>query len=277
MDSAGAKPDTEGIRMRVLLLRWTCCWFPKAGIMLRRISLRRLPFMVGLLFGVSASLLLVSPLSCDVDADVSIRPIINLQTRDVETSKQYSHLQRPRWGYRSQRNSGGHDKRSAVNRFVLAFRFYSSELEIKEKLLAISLSDRENFGDFGRAFNSTLASHASKLVFYVCSDPASNSSSSRTNVVFVETECNRLLYHALLHMETRQLAKDYDFVLIARASTFLRGDNLMSLVNHISVSQDIYMGTPLAADPRVCDLEYGILFSKSVLSRVSAIAAQFQS
>ena len=64
--------------------------------MLRRISLRRLPFMVGLLFGVSASLLLVSPLSCDVDADVSIRPIINLQTRDTETNKQYSAVIRPR-------------------------------------------------------------------------------------------------------------------------------------------------------------------------------------
>lgn len=154
--------------------------------------------------------------------------------------------------------------------FSLNFRFYSSELEIKEKLLAISLSDRENFDDFGSAFNHTFASHASKLVFYVCTDSAMNSS-SRANVVFVHSECSRLLYHALLHIETRQLAKDYDFVLIARASTFLRGDNLMSLVNHISISQDIYMGTPLATDPRICDLESGILFSKSVLSRVSRL------
>ncbi|XP_003742313.2 chondroitin sulfate glucuronyltransferase [Galendromus occidentalis] len=210
--------------------------------MLRRISLRRVPFMVGLFLGVIASLLLVSPLSCDVDADVAIRPIINLQTRDTEANKQYSTVIRP--------------------------RFYSTELEIKEKLLVISLSDRENFDDFGRAFNHTLASHASKLVFYVCSDSASNSSASRANVVFVHSECNRLLYHAMLHIETRQLAKEYDFVLIARASTFLRGDNLMSLVNHMSISQDIYMGTPLATDPRICDLEYGILFSESVLFRI---------
>lgn len=42
----------------------------------------------------------------------------------------------------------------------------------------------------------------------------------------------------------------------------------MSLVNHISVAQEVYMGLPVSTDPRVCELEAGILFSRPTMEKV---------
>ncbi|OQR77153.1 chondroitin sulfate synthase 2-like [Tropilaelaps mercedesae] len=211
-----------------------------------RSFLRRLPLFVGLLIGASAALLLIAPLHCEGPPE-DIEPIINLQTRSMNAHK--------------------------VNQLaIIRPRFYSTELKIKEKLLAVALSDPHSISSFAAALNYTLGSHVTKLIFYVCASGvgSDNARMLRPNVVYVASGCSSLLYHVLAHLAARQLVKDYDFLFIARDSTFVRGENLMSLVNHISVAQEVYMGLPVSTDSRVCELEAGILFSRPTIEKVLA-------
>ncbi|KAH8040724.1 hypothetical protein HPB51_012039 [Rhipicephalus microplus] len=47
-------------------------------------------------------------------------------------------------------------------------RFYSTELEIREKLLVVVLTSPETVETFGAAVNRTLSRHPNKLIFYSC-------------------------------------------------------------------------------------------------------------
>lgn len=102
------------------------------------------------------------------------------------------------------------------------FRFYSTELEIKEKLLAVVLSEPRSLPTFAAALNQTLGSHVTKLIFYVCASNTEYERTKRPNIVHVASGCNSLLYHVLTHLAARQLTKvrtmntDYSYRLVSR-------------------------------------------------------------
>lgn len=150
-------------------------------------------------------------------------------------------------------------------------RFYSTELNIKEKLFVGVLSEKHTIGTLGAAMNATLAHHVDKLVFFVTSlGPEKLPVSLPTMVEFADGPELLKPFHTISYIGEHYI-DDYDFFFLTRESVYIRGMKLNDMVNKISVSESVYMGQFIedAKDSSLyCDLNGGILFSRPVLKAV---------
>ncbi|CAN7997215.1 unnamed protein product [Ixodes hexagonus] len=149
-------------------------------------------------------------------------------------------------------------------------RFYSTELEIREKLLVAVLTSPETIGTFGAAVNRTLSRHPNKLVYFSCTSggdvPAALRAPSVVN--FAGVNCDALASHVLRHLSVKNVVKDFDFLFLVRDSTYVNGDQLVGLATRVSVNGDAFIGR--TSDPGVCDIDAGILLSNSVFRKAAA-------
>lgn len=148
-------------------------------------------------------------------------------------------------------------------------RFYSTELEIREKLLVVVLTSPQTVDSFGAAVNRTLSRHPNKLIFYSCaSDGDTSAAAAAVNVPSVVqlpgTKCDYLASHALRHLSVKNTAKDFDFLFLMRDSTYVNGEKLVSIATHVSVNVEVFLGR---ASNGVCDLDAGLLLSNEVLKK----------
>ncbi|KAH9370715.1 hypothetical protein HPB48_013978 [Haemaphysalis longicornis] len=148
-------------------------------------------------------------------------------------------------------------------------RFYSTELEIREKLLVVVLTSPDTIETFGAALNGTLSRHPNKLLFYSCASggdaPAGAAAFSAPSVVQLPgTKCDSLASHALRHLHARNTAKDFDFVFLVRDSTYVNGEKLVGIATHVSVNAEAFLGRTVNG---ACDLDAGLLLSNAVFKK----------
>lgn len=150
-------------------------------------------------------------------------------------------------------------------------RFYSTELNIKEKLFVGVLSDKRTIGTLGLAMNATLAHHVDKLVFFVtAAGPKKLPVSLPCVVEFPDGPELLEPFHAIGYIG-QHYVDDYDFFFLTRDTAYVRGVKLNDLVHKVSVTESVYMGK-FVEDSKdnslYCDLNGGILFSRPVLKAV---------
>lgn len=147
-------------------------------------------------------------------------------------------------------------------------RYYSTELQIKEKLFVGVISDGSTIGTLGVAINKTLAHHVSKLVLFtdVASPEKVPKSLSSSVVSFVDERPLLKPFH-VMHYIAEHFVNDYDFFLVMRDTTYIRGVKLKEMLSQLSVAQNVYMGGRLSSDDLslFCDLAGGIVISNAVV------------
>lgn len=121
--------------------------------------------------------------------------------------------------------------------------------------------------------NVSLVPYTDKLTFFV-NNPYMNENAllettpSGINVVNFNDEHDNLLpFHALKYIQDNYMTQ-YDWFFLVSDSTFVRAAKLNEAINHISISQELYMGFSLAANYSLyCSLASGIIFS-NVLKKI---------
>lgn len=149
-------------------------------------------------------------------------------------------------------------------------RFYSTELEIREKLLVAVLTSPETIDTFGAAVNRTLSRHPNKLVYFSCTSDGEVPSTLRAPSVvnFAGVNCDALVSHVLRHLSSKNVVKDFDFLFLMRDSTYVNGDKLVGLATRVSVNGDAFIGR--TSDAGLCDIDAGILLSNGVFRKAVA-------
>lgn len=149
-------------------------------------------------------------------------------------------------------------------------RFYSTELEIREKLLVAVLTSPETIDTFGAAVNRTLSRHPNKLVYFSCTSDGEVPSTLRAPSVvnFAGVNCDALVSHVLRHLSSKNVVKDFDFLFLMRDSTYVNGDKLVGLATRVSVNGDAFIGR--TSDAGLCDIDAGILLSNGIFRKAVA-------
>ncbi|XP_064455950.1 chondroitin sulfate synthase 2-like [Ornithodoros turicata] len=148
-------------------------------------------------------------------------------------------------------------------------RFYTTELEIREKLLVAVFTTPETISTFGVALNRTLSKYPSKVVYFSCTSRGGKGVRTPSVILLTETNCDGIAFQAIKHMFVKNMVKDYDFVFLVRDSTYVNGEKLFSLSSHLSVSSDAFVGRVVYGADH-CDLDAGILLSNGVFHQMAA-------
>lgn len=157
-------------------------------------------------------------------------------------------------------------------------RYYSSELGIREKLFVGCLSEQDHIETLATAFNRTSAHLVNKIKFFINADNVKSTFKLKNIVGFTDTRENLRPFHVLKYIADNYL-DDYDYFLLVPDTTYLDSRALRQKMSKISISFDIYLGTPTTTTEteesaeggsRYCDLDSGIVFSSSVVRKIRA-------
>lgn len=223
------------------------------------------PLFMGLLLGISLTVLL-SNYHVDKDCRPSSHPTNNFLDGNAldpfpstEDSKRNSlENDDDSSDYEPRINLAGkpHSAKKAPQPFVRP-RYYSTELGIKEKIFVAVLTSIKQIPSLGLVINSTLTHHVSRLAFFVEVSQNDKLDIKTLPIVgFKDSQQGLLTLHTLKYLADK-LAQGYNYFFLMKDTTFVNGRKLSSLVKHISVSGDVYMGAignEPTLNPNVCSL-----------------------
>lgn len=161
---------------------------------------------------------------------------------------------------------------------IIRPRYYSSELGIREKLFIGVMSQPDQIDTLATAFNKTSAHLVNKIKFFINADNVKSTFRLKNIVGFTDTRDALRPFHILKYIADNYL-DDYDYFLITPDSSYLDSRSIKEKLSHVSISFDIYMGTPsgdsvLDSQSKetqvgsVCLLESGIILSSSVIRKI---------
>lgn len=140
-------------------------------------------------------------------------------------------------------------------------RFASTELGIREKLFVGVLSTPNTVNSFGMALNKTFAHYVTKTQFFTNGKTGLPLPGMQI-IGFPDQDAKMLPLHVLKYVK-EHYQNTFDYYLFITDRTYIRGEKLFELVSHISVSEEVHMGTSLSKDePGLCSLEGGIILSQ---------------
>ena len=144
---------------------------------------------------------------------------------------------------------------------VLRPRYASTELEIKEKLFVGVVTSRETVDTFGTAVNKTLAQFVPKIVFFM-NTRGPELPAGLSVVIFSNEDSSLVPYHMLKYIQDHY-KETFDWYFLVSDETYTRGEKLFDMVNHMSISRNVYIGAPIAdQNGAYCSLDGGILISR---------------
>ncbi|KAK4314086.1 hypothetical protein Pmani_014616 [Petrolisthes manimaculis] len=148
-------------------------------------------------------------------------------------------------------------------------RYYTTELGMREKLLVAVVSTRETVGSYGISLNKTLSQYVDKLIFFLDGIGTKKLGLNIPIVGFKDEKPLLKVFRILSYINENYL-NDFDYFFMVSDRTYVHGRRLYKLLQHISISENIYMGT-LLDNPQslYCSLDGGIILSHSVLRVVA--------
>lgn len=147
-------------------------------------------------------------------------------------------------------------------------RYLSTELGIRKRIfVAVIASQRRLATDYVSVLNDTLNGHVERLVFFlnnpdISEDSLIDSVPAGISVVnFNDRHDSLLPLHVLKYVQDNYLSQ-YDWFFLISDTSYVRASKLNELIDHVSITQDLYMGYSLEDQYSLyCSLNAGILLS----------------
>ena len=159
------------------------------------------------------------------------------------------------------KKSGGGERKQTK---LVRPRYYSTELGIREKLFVAVLTSEQNIETRAVHINRTVTHIVDQVKFFITARQNVKNRANLTGVVgFTDTRRVYRPFEVIKYIGDSFL-QDYDYYYLMHDYSYLHARKLRDVVGKISVSLNVYMGTP-AADGSYCDLSAGIVFSNSVM------------
>ncbi|CAH1382142.1 unnamed protein product [Tenebrio molitor] len=146
-------------------------------------------------------------------------------------------------------------------------RYYSTELGIREKLFVGVFSSEEKVNSQAVHLNKTIGHLVDQIKFFITAQYKLKSKFNLTGLVgFTDTRAKYRPFQVFKYIGDN-FAQDYDYYFLANDYTFINAHKLNDMVKKISVSMDVYLGSPVT-DGSYCNLDAGIILSNSVVKAV---------
>ncbi|XP_018013658.1 chondroitin sulfate synthase 2 [Hyalella azteca] len=156
---------------------------------------------------------------------------------------------------------------------VVRPRYFSSELNIKAKLVVAIATTLSVVKQYGYTWNLTIHEHVDHLVFFVGEDnpPASM---GLPIISFPDVKNEQLMYSIVSYLQDHY-SSSYDFFMLISAMhldsvPYINGLALHRTLGSISTSRPLHYGVPAATGALYCKLGYGIILSSAVVSSMAA-------
>ncbi|CAD5111090.1 DgyrCDS438 [Dimorphilus gyrociliatus] len=140
-------------------------------------------------------------------------------------------------------------------------KYAATELGIKEKLLAAVITSESTWDEMAPVFNTTFKQHPTKMIFFRRKKVAD----WQKNVVSIDASNDAEYVLMVLKFIAEKYGDKYDWFYLVKDNTYVRGERLMYLATHMSISYQIYMGVQQG---RVCDFDYGVLIAQALLVKI---------
>ncbi|XP_053678728.1 chondroitin sulfate synthase 2 [Anopheles nili] len=161
-------------------------------------------------------------------------------------------------------------------------RYYYSELGIREKLFVGVLTTTTNIDSLATAINRTSAHLVNKIKFFIHADNVKTNFDLKNIVGFTDTRPTLRPFHMLKYIADNYL-DEYDYFLLQTDTTYINARTLRQQLEHLSITLDVYMGTPLDETPsggnepegpddrrEYCDFHAGIILSSGAIRKIRA-------
>ncbi|XP_076255911.1 chondroitin polymerizing factor isoform X1 [Rhynchophorus ferrugineus] len=143
-------------------------------------------------------------------------------------------------------------------------RYYSTELGIREKLFVGIFTSEEHVNTQALHINKTIGHLVNKIKFFITAQYKLKTKFNLTGLVGFTDSRSKYRPFQVIKYVGDTFPQDYDYYFFSTDYTFINIHRLKDLVNKISVSMDVYMGTPVP-DSSYCNIDAGIVISNSVL------------
>ncbi|XP_044764100.1 chondroitin sulfate glucuronyltransferase [Coccinella septempunctata] len=223
---------------------------------LKRLISNNIFLILGFLIGVYMQL---SYFSIEFVCDSEIKNIV----QDVEAPQADKIIAKPPIINVTKTNSTDAKKKKKLIRP----RYYSTELGIREKLFVGIYTSEEKVNTQAIHINKTVAHLVDKIKFFITAQYKLKSKFNLTGLVgFTDTRSKYRPFQIFKYIGDN-FGQEYDYYLLATDYTYLNVHRIKDIVNAISVSMDVYLGTK-ESDSSFCSLDAGIIISNSVLKAV---------
>ncbi|XP_050316001.1 chondroitin sulfate glucuronyltransferase [Anthonomus grandis grandis] len=143
-------------------------------------------------------------------------------------------------------------------------RYYSTELGIREKLFVGIFTSADKVNTQALHINKTIGHLVDKIKFFITAQYKLKSKFNLTGLVGFTDARSKYRPFQVIKYVADTFAQDYDYYFFASDITFINAHRLRDIVDKISISMDVYLGTKVP-DSSFCNLDAGIVLSNSVL------------
>lgn len=214
------------------------------------------PIFLGLCLGIALSIIVTPYMEEDCIGEHTRSVILSFNNTDKYEPRQLNAEERAK-------RDNVEDRKPPVRP-----RFVRDELGIRDKLFVAVLTSQETVETMAVAINRTLTHHLPKVVFFMESQNQPKLAKPLTMVAFSDDRPLLKPFHMLRYIGDHYV-NNYDWFFIAQDTTYVRGEKLMDFVNHLSISQDLYLGKAVDdAHALYCTLGAGFILGQAVMSKI---------
>ncbi|CAG9768082.1 unnamed protein product [Ceutorhynchus assimilis] len=143
-------------------------------------------------------------------------------------------------------------------------RYYSTELGMREKLFVGIFTAEEKVNSQASYINKTIGHLVDKIKFFITAQYKLKTKFNLTGLVgFTDARLKYRPFQVIKYVSDT-FGQDYDYYFFTSDYTYINAHRLKDIVDKISVSVDVYLGTKVV-DGSFCNLDAGIIISNSVL------------
>lgn len=132
-------------------------------------------------------------------------------------------------------------------------RYYSTELGIREKLFIGIFTSEEKINIQAIHINKTLGHLVDRIKFFITAQYKLKTKFNLTGLVGFTDAREKYRPFQVVKYVGDTFGQDYDYYFFANDYTFINAYKLKDLVNNISVSMDVYLGTKVV-DSSYCNI-----------------------
>lgn len=204
-------------------------------------------FVIGVILGLGLSLLLTPMVDNDCFFSVHFNNEDN-KLISIQKDDEYE----PRINL-----AGKPQKAQKTPQTLIRPRYFSTELGIKDKLFIGILTKADTLVNYAVSLNKTLAHIVDKVMYFIDAPSAQrlNVSNLKLPGIVGFTDSREILkpFHLLKYI-TDNFLEEFDFFFLSKDTTYIRARELYEFVKKVSVSQDVYVGSPVAGQSEFCSL-----------------------